>query len=104
MQFKDKYSEEIQLLEQEVSAMLVAVTKGELGEKLKLINTIERLGLSYHFSDQIEQQLDILFRTEEESDDLFTEALRFRILRQHGYGISLGEFTFRACYVSSQIT
>ncbi|WOG86218.1 hypothetical protein DCAR_0205419 [Daucus carota subsp. sativus] len=87
-QFKDKYSEEIQLLEQEVSAMLVAVTKGELGEKLKLIDTIERLGLSYHFSDQIEQQLDILFRTEEESDDLFTEALRFRILRQHGYGIS----------------
>ena len=81
----------MKLLKEEVSAMLVAATKSELGEKLKLINTIERLGLSYHFSDQIEQQLQIIFETEEESYDLFTEALRFRILRQHGYGISCGE-------------
>lgn len=92
MQLKDKYSEEIKFLKEEVSAMLVGASKSEPAQKLKLIDTIERLGLWYHFGDQIGQQLQIIFdNDDQENYDLFTESLRFRILRQHGYGISCGK-------------
>lgn len=93
MQLKDKYLEEINLLKEEVSAMLVGAPENEPAKKLKLIDTIERLGLSYHFRDQIEQQLEILFDHNDDGEnyDLFTESLRFRILRQHGYGVSCGK-------------
>lgn len=91
MQLKDKYSEEIKLLKKEVCAMLLSAPRSKPAENLNLIDTIERLGLSYHFRDQIEQQLEIIFHADHESYDLFTEALRFRICRQHGYGISCGK-------------
>ncbi|KAK1373806.1 Valerianol synthase TPS8 [Heracleum sosnowskyi] len=93
-ELKDKYSKEIELLKEEVSTMLVAAPGTKPEEQLKLINTIERLGLSYHFRNQIEHQLEIMFQADDDDEnyDLFTEALRFRIFRQHGYRISCNVF------------
>ncbi|OVA16105.1 Terpene synthase [Macleaya cordata] len=67
---------------------------------LKLINTIQRLGVSYHFDDEIKGALDTITLTIKDNDvsiegddkDLFTTALRFRLLRQHGYEISQDVF------------
>ncbi|OVA08088.1 Terpene synthase [Macleaya cordata] len=65
---------------------------------LKLIDTIQRLGLNYHFEDEIKGSLDTIMTTKDKSDvchqenDMYTRALRFRLLRQHGYEVSQDVF------------
>ena len=70
-------------------------TQNDVMEKLKLIDTVERLGISYHFKEEIEEQLEQIFNLNANSKnyppyDLTTAALQFRLLRQHGFGISCG--------------
>ncbi|KAI3973687.1 hypothetical protein MKX01_031107 [Papaver californicum] len=56
---------------------------------LKLIDTIQRLGLDYHFHDDIKSALDKIFiNGKDYQNDLTIEALKFRLFRQHGYEIS----------------
>lgn len=67
-----------------------------LKEQLCLIDSIERLGVGYHFDKEI---LDALRRIHEmsdssSSDDLFLTSLRFRLLRQHGFRVSCGMCIF----------
>ncbi|KAL7099119.1 hypothetical protein ACP275_09G062800 [Erythranthe tilingii] len=89
IQLLDMYTKEIEVLKEEARNMLIS-RDSKLSEKLVLIDTIERLGLSYHFENEIQQQLSLAFNgghlklENEESDDLFIVALQFRLLRQHG--------------------
>ncbi|KAL0435410.1 UNVERIFIED_CONTAM: Gamma-cadinene synthase [Sesamum radiatum] len=93
---QEKYAEAIQELKQQVRSMLM--TKGSTTiEKLILIDTLERLGVGYHFEQEIEDQLREIFRfqsqdTEQDNYDLFTTALQFRLLRQHRYLVSCDVF------------
>ncbi|KAH6769410.1 hypothetical protein C2S51_014746 [Perilla frutescens var. frutescens] len=59
-----------------------------------LIDTLERLGLAYHFEPEIEHKLREIYNAgEEEGDcDVFTTSLRFRLLRQHQHHISCNVF------------
>ncbi|CAH2049246.1 unnamed protein product [Thlaspi arvense] len=65
-------------------------------EKLKLIDAVERLGLSYHFETEIEAALQRIYEEWQELDDdkeggdLYTVSLWFRLLRQQRYPISSG--------------
>ncbi|KAI3840316.1 hypothetical protein MKW92_008792 [Papaver armeniacum] len=63
-----------------------------LPDSLKLINTIQRLGLDYHFHDEIKNALDKIYIHSKNyhvpQNDLTIEALKFRLFRQHGYEIS----------------
>ncbi|KAK6138514.1 hypothetical protein DH2020_027743 [Rehmannia glutinosa] len=79
---QETYAEAIEVLKKEVRNMLMAATSIEL---IKLIDTVERLGLAYHFETEIEEKLEQIynFHDEAENYDLFTTALRFRLLRQH---------------------
>ena len=76
------------------------MTKGSTTiEKLILIDTLERLGVGYHFEQEIEDQLrEIFFFQSQDKDqdnyDLFATALQFRLLRQHRYSVSCGTFLF----------
>ncbi|KAJ6349215.1 hypothetical protein OIU77_006741 [Salix suchowensis] len=59
-------------------------------DQLELIDTLQRLGLSYHFVDEIESILKSLFdenhiQNTMTANDLYATALEFRLLRQHGY-------------------
>ncbi|KAL0435406.1 UNVERIFIED_CONTAM: Gamma-cadinene synthase, partial [Sesamum radiatum] len=87
-----KHAEAIQELKQQVRSMLM--TKGSTTiEKLILIDTLERLGVGYHFEQEIEDQLrEIFFFQSQDKDqenyDLFATALQFRLLRQHHYSVS----------------
>lgn len=88
------YSEERDALKYEVRNMLESKVE-KWTDKLILINTIERLGVSYHFSKYIEELLaemhDAYVKLEtDENCDLFTTALCFRIFRQHGYNVTSG--------------
>ncbi|KAM3216239.1 hypothetical protein P3L10_025680 [Capsicum annuum] len=65
-------------------------------QKLDLINTIQRLGVAYHFEHEIEESLSYMYTHYEEwidkvdGDDLHGIALCFRLLRQQGYYMLLG--------------
>ncbi|KAL2252678.1 UNVERIFIED_CONTAM: Gamma-cadinene synthase [Sesamum indicum] len=91
-----EYAEAIQELKQQARSMLM--TKGSTTiEKLILIDTLERLGVGYHFEQEIEDQLrEILFFQSQDKDqdnyDLFATALQFRLLRQHRYSVSCNVF------------
>ena len=69
----------------------VAATKPS--QSLELIDTIQRLGFSYHIEDEIGK---ILSQTKKigldvyQKECLHTVSLWFRLLRQEGYNISSG--------------
>ena len=64
-------------------------------EKLELIDVIQRLGVSYHFENEIKEVLQQIIDNQwehgDDNDELYTVALRFRLLRQQGYNVSCGE-------------
>ncbi|KAJ0052959.1 hypothetical protein Pint_02107 [Pistacia integerrima] len=84
-------------LEEEVRSMMNN-ENAELLSVLELIDDIQRLGLGYRFQKDIKRALDRINMCWEEYEDdaqeenkLSSTALRFRLLRQHGYDISQGE-------------
>lgn len=90
----ETYNKEVEGLKEKVRFMLLS-SMSSCDEKLNLIDIIERLGLSYHFSNEIEDQLQIIFSNKLENNgngDLSIVALQFRLLRQHGFTVSSGKF------------
>ena len=91
--------QEVQELKEEVRRMLTSPVE-KLSQKLNLIDEIQRLGVSYHFENDIKKTMQQLHMTlhnpngHENDDDLYTVALQFRLLRQQGYRISCGKFIF----------
>ncbi|KAH0651888.1 hypothetical protein KY284_031800 [Solanum tuberosum] len=85
-------------LKEEVRKMLVISPSKSL-QKLGLINTIQLLGVAYHFEHEIEESLSEIYNGYEEwigefgeSHDLHVVALSFRLLRQQGYYVSSDVF------------
>ncbi|PRQ20470.1 putative lyase [Rosa chinensis] len=80
-----------ELKEEVKSVLLMAPTS----QKLNLIDDIQRLGVSYHFENEIDQMLQKIHNSsydDQENNDadkeLYTVALRFRLLRQTGFEVS----------------
>ncbi|KAJ8621940.1 hypothetical protein MRB53_030469 [Persea americana] len=77
-------------LKEEVKRMLITVN--DHLHELNLIDAIQRLGVAYHFEKEIADALIRIHNTygdeEDDSDDLHTISLRFRLLRQEGYNAS----------------
>ncbi|XP_038903296.1 alpha-farnesene synthase-like [Benincasa hispida] len=101
-QLMEKQMEE---LKEEIKCQLIFATKDKT-EKLRLIDSIQRLGVSYHFENEIHkilQQLHhIAITANNDDDDLHTITLSFRLLRQQGYNISSQLFDkFRGKWESS---
>lgn len=75
---------------------MIVATEPNVKEKLSLIDTVERLGISYHFQKEIDEQVHNLYNNVcpelMANEDLHTVALYFRLLRQHGCNISTGIF------------
>jgi len=65
-------------------------------QKLVLIDTIQRLGVSYHFHNEIETSIQNIFdassQHSENNDNLHVVSLRFRLVRQQGHYISSGTY------------
>nr|POE87210.1 putative terpene synthase 9 [Quercus suber] len=57
---------------------------------LKLIDSMQRLGVAYHFEKEIKDVIGI--QNPNVTSDLYTTALQFRILREHGFPISSDVF------------
>ena len=75
---------------------MLVISPSKSLQKLELINTIQLLGVSYHFEHEIEESLSEIYNGYEEwigeSHDLHDVALSFRLLRQQGYYVSSGEY------------
>ncbi|RLN42001.1 hypothetical protein C2845_PM01G14960 [Panicum miliaceum] len=61
-------------------------------EKLDLVDVLQRLGIDRHFQEQIATTLSSIHRDEFNSSNLHEAALRFRLLRQHGFWVPADEF------------
>ncbi|KAL6179369.1 hypothetical protein ACLB2K_050884 [Fragaria x ananassa] len=90
------HKQQFQELKRQVKMMLMVPVK-EPSEKLNLVDDIQRLGVSYHFENEIDEVLEQIYQTTHGSDmanddDLCTTALRFRLLRQQGYNVSCDIF------------
>jgi (-)-germacrene D synthase len=74
---------DIEALKKEVSSLFLATRDDDdVMGKLKLIDTIQRLGISYHFKEEIEEQLKQIFNSNINSNNyllynLNTVALQF---------------------------
>ena len=88
--------QQVQELKQEVRRMLTSPVDNKFSQKLNLIDVIQRLGVSYHFENEIEENLQQLHVSlhdhddQKNDDDLYNVALQFRLFRQQGYYISCG--------------
>lgn len=79
-------------MKKEVQSLIIIKQEEDLKEKLKLIDTVERLGISHHFKEEIEDELQQIYNTKVEAyDDLSIASIQFRLLRQHGFQISSGK-------------
>ncbi|CAN1179971.1 Probable terpene synthase 3 [Linum perenne] len=66
-------------------------SKQGLWEKLNLVDVILRLGIGYHFEEEIQRLLQQVYN-DHDGHDLWTVSQRFRLLRQHGYNVSSDAF------------
>ncbi|KAL6999412.1 hypothetical protein U1Q18_000574 [Sarracenia purpurea var. burkii] len=87
---------EVEELKSEVRMMLSNVRNNPLGlEETILVDSLQRLGVAYHFEYEIEMALKSIYSTlingdynSNDDNDLYMIALSFRLLRQHGYHVS----------------
>ncbi|KAM6581836.1 hypothetical protein CsatA_005610 [Cannabis sativa] len=84
--------------------------------QLKIIDVVERLGLSYHFETEIENMIEQIYNKTNNFDllkdeDLHDVSLWVRLLRQHGFRVSSDIFkkfkdedgNFKKCLVSDTL-
>lgn len=65
-------------------------------DQLELIDDLQKLGVSYHFEQEIDNMLTFTYHKLDKSNfmeydmeyDLHANALKFRLLRQHGFNVS----------------
>nr|UJH94381.1 multiple sesquiterpene synthase [Zanthoxylum ailanthoides] len=77
--------EEFEGLEQKIRN-IISPTDSNTSQKLSLIDTVQRLGVAYHFEKEIEDEIEKLSHNEyDDGNHLYIVALRFRLLRQQGY-------------------
>nr|WBO38699.1 terpene synthase 28 [Aquilaria agallochum] len=87
------YNDRAKLLKEEVRC-LIWDKEAKSSDILLLIDDIQRLGLRYHFKDDIILALHRILQYEDFSDEncsissLCYVALKFRLLRQHGFEVS----------------
>ncbi|KAM1057250.1 hypothetical protein ACFX2A_031211 [Malus domestica] len=92
----------VQELKENVKRMILAPTPCKHSDKLDLVDTIQRLGVSYHFEDEIDEVLQQIRKDSydgshqhqgrDDDHNLHADALYFRLLRQQGYDISCEMF------------
>ncbi|XP_050214542.1 probable terpene synthase 6 [Mercurialis annua] len=92
----ESYTEEVETLKKVVKEMLRA-SRRELMENIEFINLLCRLGVSYQFENEIDEQLNHTFIAlpdllDQKDYDLYELAILFRVLRQHGYKMSCDVF------------
>ncbi|KAJ1691542.1 hypothetical protein LUZ63_015697 [Rhynchospora breviuscula] len=87
---KELMEQRIKELKEEVKVILKSTTDDT--ELMSYVDTIERLGIGYHFVNEIDNALSYLHNIKLDNNGLEHVALRFRLLRQHGFYVSTDVF------------
>ncbi|XP_055816086.1 1,8-cineol synthase, chloroplastic-like isoform X2 [Solanum dulcamara] len=86
---KNHYSDEKFMRRRDELKMEVKIMLSDRNmNQLEIIDNLQRLGLSYHFEDEICNILNNLCDKNSKRENLYAKALEFRLLRQHGFNIS----------------
>ncbi|XP_077219918.1 beta-cubebene synthase-like isoform X2 [Tasmannia lanceolata] len=90
----DGWTKRIEELKEEVKRMLRSAKGSQ--QEIDLIDVLQRLGVAYHFEMEINEALHQLYEshTYAADNDLYVVALRFQLLRQHGFNVSSGIPTY----------
>ncbi|KAK7290801.1 hypothetical protein RIF29_05508 [Crotalaria pallida] len=92
----DNMKQQVGILKEEVKKLFLTSIDQSILQKLKLIDSVQRLGVSYHFEHEIDEALEQIHYSvgsgEFNEGDLHIVALVFRLLRQKGYEISSDVF------------
>ncbi|KAK7335349.1 hypothetical protein VNO80_27130 [Phaseolus coccineus] len=94
----DNVKQQAEKLKEEVISIFQSSMNQNIVQKLNFIDSVQRLGVSYHFQQEINQELEQIYNTYSkntsinEDGDYHSIALLFRLLRQQGYGISSDVF------------
>ncbi|CAL5408565.1 unnamed protein product [Camellia sinensis] len=96
--FTDEISAKQEQQLEEVRSVLRKVVEEEDSLKgLVMIDALQRLGINYHFREDIENVLHSQYMNSgshsftDQHDDLYEVSTRFRLLRQQGYNVPTGE-------------
>ncbi|GMP98058.1 hypothetical protein CsSME_00046089 [Camellia sinensis var. sinensis] len=83
------YEKRAAKLKEDVKIMLEKVVDEDPLDALEMIDDLQRLGVFYHFKDEIERVLERIYNMNDKynNEDLHATALKFRLLRQHGYNV-----------------
>ena len=91
----DNMMQEALMHKEEVKKMYLS-SSNNISQKLNFIDSIQRLGISYHFEREIDEALEQI-HNDFTNSSLSTEecglhflALAFRLLRQKGYHVTSG--------------
>ncbi|KAK7324161.1 hypothetical protein VNO77_27684 [Canavalia gladiata] len=89
---EEKYLDQSKVLREEVRIMFGRL-ENHL-DQLEFIDELQRLGVAYHFTNEIKNILDNIYKMDafKRNKNLRATALEFRLLRQHGYDISTDVF------------
>jgi hypothetical protein len=80
-------------LKREVRRMFEAPNGMSVADSMMLVDALQRLGIDNHFQQEIDTTLSRVYTGELEmqsSKELHMVALRFRLLRQHGFFVPTG--------------
>nr|WBW04458.1 terpene synthase [Ficus pandurata] len=93
LEVDDNIEKQVRKMEEQVKTMFADAAPNP-SETLQLIDTIQRLGLAYHFENEISEKLREIKKISLDvfNNDLYNISLWFRLLRQEGYNISTGIF------------
>ena len=74
----------------------IAASSELVVRKLELVDTLQRIGVDYHYKKEIDELLrDVVNNPQHEEgcddDELYVVSLRFYLLRKHGYNVSSGK-------------
>ena len=79
----------------EVVRRLIVDPTMDSNKKLSLVYSVHRLGLTYMFLQDVEAQLDKLFKEfnlqDYEEVDLYTTSINFQVFRHLGYKLPCGK-------------
>ncbi|KAH7855347.1 hypothetical protein Vadar_023937 [Vaccinium darrowii] len=89
----DAYAKQATKLKVDVRIILEKVEDPLVG--LEIIDDLQRLGVSYHFEEEIKRILEKVYNNSFDDwykKDMHAIALKFRLMRQHGFNIPQGVF------------
>ncbi|KAL8495048.1 hypothetical protein ACS0TY_019270 [Phlomoides rotata] len=88
----EEYVEKAEKLKEDVKIMIEGTTD-ELAQ-LELIDDLQRLDVAHYFDDFVQNSLERIYAEKKDMEkDLHATALKFRLLRQHGYHVSQEVFS-----------